>query len=188
MQISTEDERFWTAEAVDGNLNCNYDTAWHTDWNNEDKTIDACYALGSGNSYGGSDLVSADGGDLENWEVPYEDDDETDYWCTKANTSTEYSVYECTQIKCPVQRKLDTDDTASDIPFIPTASAPDVMVIRPGRARLNISHTHVDGQVNDPSTDHGVQSFVTTDIQINVYAGASSLIAGCMAAAMVVGF
>lgn len=161
---------------------------WITDSGTDDDTIDACLALGSGNTYGGSDLVAPDGGDLENWEVPYEDDDQEDYWCTKANTATAYSDYECTQIKCPVQRVLDTGDTASDIPFIPTAAAPDIMQIRPGRARLNVSHTHIDGTANDPGADHGMQSIETEAILINVYAGASILAAGTMAAVTVLGF
>jgi len=84
--------------------------------------------------------------------TPYEDDDEDDFWCTKANTEIgeTLSPFECTAIKCIVERDLYTgsENVSEDLKFTPKALAdgtiggtPDYLVIQPGRAKLYINKT-----------------------------------------------
>ena len=114
--------------------------------------------------------------------TPYADDDETDFWCTKANTSigADLLPYECTALKCIIERDLDTGDTDNDFRFTPTTTTADAMVIQPGRAKLYINKTlqnHAFAVTNDWSE---------TAISISVPTGASSLLTAVSAAAIAI--
>jgi len=51
------------------------------------------------------------------WELPFEDDDPDEPWCTRANTETTYSPFWCSKIMCTMERPLDTGDTTYDWAF-----------------------------------------------------------------------
>ena len=75
------------------------------------------------------------------WAAPFQDTNPDDYWCTKANT-TDGDIkipYECTKLKCYMERLLDTKNTVQDLKFSPTDAVPDKMIILPGRAKVFIN-------------------------------------------------
>lgn len=77
------------------------------------------------------------------WVTPYSDDDPDDFWCTKKNTvlNADLSPFECSKIKCVMERDMDTGDEDNDLRFTPTPNNPDYLVIKPGRAKLYINKT-----------------------------------------------
>ncbi len=86
------------------------------------------------------------------WVKPFDDKDPENFWCTKANTVKGAALlpYECTKLKCYMERLLDTSDTIKDLKFSPTVDAPDKMVINPRRARVYINKsTYATSAMND---------------------------------------
>ncbi len=86
------------------------------------------------------------------WIKPFDDKDPDDFWCTKANTTKGAALvpYECTKLKCYMERLLDTSDTIKDLKFSPTVDAADTMVINPRRARVYINKsTYATSAMND---------------------------------------
>ena len=75
------------------------------------------------------------------WATPYTDDGLSGAeWCTKAYSSGSVrGPFECSALKCVVERAFDTEDTANDLAFSVTSTSPDYMVIQPGRARVYIN-------------------------------------------------
>ena len=55
------------------------------------------------------------------WVTPYTDNDPDDFWCTKVNTTkgAVLSPYECSAIKCVIERAVDTWDTTRDLKLTP---------------------------------------------------------------------
>jgi len=165
---------FWTAEAYDASYKCAPVLASSALLLVSD---DIC-TVAQGNTYN-SDIMDQETGDNIDWAIPYEDDDRDAYWCTHANTETVYSDYECSEIKCPIWRKLDTSD-AADFKFSPPdSSTADVMWIRIGRAKLIMVH-------NGSGLDFkSVAAPLAADLKINVYASALNTVvsAGALIAA-----
>lgn len=121
------DPRFWKANVEEGFYKCEAVTA---DGNN-----DFC----DGSAYSNKDAYN-ENADAVSWATPYADDDEKDFWCTHAGSEDVWSPYECTAIKCPLWRDLDTLDVTNDLAFAQVkAGVSDTMNIRVGRAMLYIN-------------------------------------------------
>lgn len=78
------------------------------------------------------------------WIAPITDDDPDDFWCTKYNTKAgdPLNPYECSKLKCVMERAIDTFDNVRDLNFDMTGTDPeDYMVVQPGRAKLYINKT-----------------------------------------------
>ena len=94
-----------------------------------------CYS--DGNTYNSNSVLSESSSNNQ-WTKPYEDDDDRYNWCEMANTETEWSPFQCTAIKCVMERLLDTGDKAYDWAFStvqdPSKDYLDKMIILNGRA------------------------------------------------------
>lgn len=137
MSQSSSDGAFWSASIAEGMYVCK-----------GDDTADVCLYIVDDTKYEQNPESTSD------WVTPYADDDETDFWCTKANTTigAELLPYECTQLQCVIERDMDTGDTDNDLRFTPSPSNSDFMVIQPGRAKLYINKTlqnHAFALTND---------------------------------------
>ena len=113
--------------------------------------------------------------------TPFADDDSTNPWCTHVNTTIGEALipWECSELKCIVERDMDTGDADNDLIFTPTPTAADYMVIQPGRAKLYINKTlqnHAFALSNDFNAD---------EITIAVPTGASSLLLSAASATAV---
>ena len=113
------------------------------------------------------------------WVAPFTDTDPLDFWCTKRNTvkGATLNPFECSSLRCFVERKLDTGDAIKDLKLSPKPGVPDYMVIRPNRANLFI---------NKATTQFAFaasNAFTATSIELSVPTGASQLIASTLAAA-----
>ena len=103
--------------------------------------------------------------------TPFADDDSTNPWCKHVNTTIGEALipWECSELKCIVERDMDTGDADNDLIFTPTPTAADYMVIQPGRAKLYINKTlqnHAFAMSND---------WEETEVRIEVPSGASFL-------------
>lgn len=174
MSRSTTDGAFWSANVAEGMYVCKGD----------DATNRCLYISGDDSNYEQNPESTSD------WVTPYEDDDEDDFWCTKANTEIgeTLSPFECTAIKCIVERDLYTgfDNEAEDLKFTPKALAdgtiggtPDKLVIQPGRAKLYINKTLSNFQT---SATNGVES---GELTLDVPTGATSLLFSALSAVTV---
>ena len=107
MSQSSTDGAFWSASVVEGYYICSGDSL---------DVADAC---------GGTLATDADANytkqteGTSDWVTPYSDDDPDDFWCTKANTTEGATLipYECTALKCVIERLMDTGDTEADLAF-----------------------------------------------------------------------
>ena len=75
------------------------------------------------------------------WATPFDDDDPDDFWCTKVNTTkgAALSPFECSKLRCYMERPIAGSDSTKDLDFTPTATTADTMVIQPGRAKVFIN-------------------------------------------------
>ena len=127
--------------------------------------------------------MKVEAADQNDWVLPYEDaDDEDELWCTQAGSETSWSPFQCSKIKCLMQRKMITEDdkdfangdTQEDFPFTPSASnGQATMTIRQGRAQLFF---------NKDTYTTGYELMLNADeVAITIYSGATSLTAGALA-------
>lgn len=119
------------------------------------------------------------------WVTPYVDDGESGpEWCTKAySNGKERGPYECSAIKCVIERSFDTHDTTNDLAFAPTPSSPDYMVIQPGRARVYINK-NTDGFATPVSSDDWIYDKTANTLEpleLKVQTGATQLVASAFA-------
>lgn len=65
------------------------------------------------------------------WVTPYSDDDESSPWCTHTNTKVgdDLSPFECSAIKCVIERLADTGDTEQDLAFTVSDSTSEALVV-----------------------------------------------------------
>ena len=105
------------------------------------------------------------------WKTPFVDNDANNFWCTKANTTKDavLSPFECTALKCYMERTLTTSEADKDLNFTPTATNPDYMVIKPGRAQVYINKSTAN--FVNPATNDAY----STDIELEVPLGAVQL-------------
>ena len=131
MSRSSSDGAFWSASVAEGFYQCDGSVA-----------ADVCSLIVDDDNLSATSYTQQPES-TSDWETPYADDDEDDFWCTKANTTigAVLSPFECTALQCIIERDLDTGDTDNDFRFTPTTSAEDTMVIQPGRAKLYINKT-----------------------------------------------
>ena len=104
------------------------------------------------------------------WATPYTDNDEYDFWCTHAGTKDVWSPYECTEIRCPIWRDLNTLDVTNDLSFADIkAGTSDTMDILAGRAMLYI---------NEATTNYGTPAKGPLEnLSIGVWNDAAPLLA-----------
>lgn len=117
MEQNTQDTMFWTQTASDYYYVCNND-----------------YDCVLGGGASADTTRSSDANNLEDWTEPLADDDPLSPFCTP-NSDSQFA---CKKLKCIVQRPLNTGND-NDFQFSPSASTPDKMLIRPGRAFLGIN-------------------------------------------------
>ena len=172
MSQSSTDGAFWSASVVEGYYICANGSG--TDKCDEDsgglKLADAADTNYTKQTEGTSD-----------WVTPFSDDDPDDFWCTKANTTigATLSPYECTKLKCVIERLFDTGDDTSDLAFTVSAGTTDTLEIKPGRARLFINSS--DAQFDEPVTNRMYTSAQSLEISASAISNivtASAALAG----------
>ena len=137
MSQSSTDGAFWSASVVEGYYICTGGSG-----------PDTCDGLATDpdNNYTKQTEGTSD------WVTPFSDDDDTQFWCEKANTTVGAALnpFECTELVCVIERLFDTGDEEADLAFTVSPNADDKMVIKPGRARLFINSS--DAQFDEPVT------------------------------------
>ena len=139
MSQSSSDAAFWTAKVAEGYYICKPTTppdATNVCWN--------IYQDEDSNYTQTTESTS-------DWVTPFADeDDPDDLWCTKANTTVGDALidYECSVLRCFIERDLDTGDTTRDLAFTAASvnddsgsGSTETMVIQPGRAKVYINKT-----------------------------------------------
>jgi len=164
MSQSSSDGFFWSASIAEGMYVCAGDDA-----------DDVCKYITDDTKYTQNPESTSD------WVTPYADDDDTDPWCVHTNTTIDNDLiaYECSELRCIIERDMNTGDTDNDLAFTPVPGTNDSMVIQPGRAKLYINKTlqnHAFAMSNDFNAD---------EVVITVPTGASSLLLSAASATAV---
>ena len=164
MSQSSSDGFFWSASVAEGMYVCAGDDA-----------DDVCKYITDDTKYTQNPESTSD------WVTPYADDDDTDPWCVHTNTTIDNDLiaYECSELRCIIERDMNTGDTDNDLAFTPVPGTNDSMVIQPGRAKLYINKTlqnHAFAMSNDFNAD---------EVVIAVPTGASSLLLSAASATAV---
>jgi len=159
LSINADDKRFWKATIEEGYYTCGGQL---------DGVTGVCNLAGGGTFSTRGQYNEA--ADAISWATPYADDDEKDFWCTHAGNSNTWSPYECTAIRCPIWRDLDTLDVTNDLSFRAVkAGVADTMVINVGRAMLYVNEATTG--FNTPATNP------VGPLTIGVWNGAAPLLA-----------
>ena len=97
MSRSSTDTTFWSASVVEGYYFCNPSVV-------PDAT-NVCSGIADDDT---NYTATAEG--TSDWATPFTDDDPDSTWCTKYNNSDgdTLSPYECSALKCTIERALDT--------------------------------------------------------------------------------
>ena len=164
MSQSSSDGFFWSASVAEGMYVCDGDEA-----------TDVCKYITDDTKYTQNPESTSD------WVTPFADDDEDDPWCAHTNTviGNYLSPFECSELRCIIERDMDTGDTDNDLAFTPIPGTNDKLVIQPGRAKLYINKTlqnHAFALSND---------FNAEQIEITVRTGATSLLLSAASATAV---
>lgn len=172
MTRSSSDGAFWSANISDGYVKCK-----------SDNVLDRC--LKASNVV--KPLMREASPKFEevpepqsDWKTPFVDNDGDNFWCTKANTTkgATLSPFECTALKCYMERPLSTKETDKDLMFTPTVTSPDYMVIKPGRAQVYINKS--TAAFNFAASSDAL----TKDIELKVPLGASTFAISAVAASI----
>ena len=146
MQRSTSDGAFWTPTITEGWVACAKGSL-PSDRCRPDPSVAAdLTAIADESFWTPADESTSD------WAKPFDDNDANNFWCTKTNTTKGATLvpYECSKLRCYMERLLDTSDTIKDLKFSPTVDAADKMVINPRRARVYINKgTYTTSAMND---------------------------------------
>ena len=165
MAQSSSDGAFWTATVSEGYYLCKNDANPSNVCSDPTAFLDDDSA-----NYVQTPESTSD------WVTPWTDDDPKDFWCTKANTKKgdPLSPFECTALKCIVERDLDTGDDVRDLKFQSSSVGPvvDKLVIQPGRAKLYINKTASQFAFAARNDFNGIESA----IELNLNAFASNLV------------
>ena len=112
LTINTSNNKFWQATLSDGWYKCDLPAVnppvlgWGTvSYPNKCSHLTNTW---------GTDGANVESSSTNNWVAPFTDIDPENPWCTQANTLTTYSPYQCSKIKCIMQRPLDTGDDVYD--------------------------------------------------------------------------
>ena len=170
VQMDTDDNRFWATTVEDYYWTCS-----DVDCSNS--------ALASAVWRSGDFTESED--TTNDWEVGITDDDPNNKFCTgmpavavvdsAAPTFEEYQLleaetyYECSQIKCVHQRKLNTEDT-NDFQFDETAEGSSTMTIHLDRSSVLIQASDLSDGATLP-----MYANLWSEQDITIYAGATTL-------------
>ena len=105
MTQNTTDGFFWTAQVVEGYVKCA-----------GTELVDDVCGWSINPLYMQDNMYTQTPESSYDW-VAFTDDDPTDPWCTHANTEVGATLlpYECTQLKCIIERPLDTGDDLKDL-------------------------------------------------------------------------
>ena len=170
MSQSSSDTAFWTAKVAEGYYICKPTTppdASNVCWN--------IYTDEDSNYTQTTESTS-------DWVAPFSDeDDPSDFWCTKANSDGNTLLdYECTALRCYIERDLDTEDTTRDFAFdqtevLTTDGSTETMIIQPGRGKVYINKT---------TAQFAYAATNDVEIEIPVPAGASNLAAAAVFSAL----
>lgn len=167
MTQNSSDPFFWSAAVQEGYYIC------------KDGFTDATnVCVGVGMSNDETTNYSQQTDSTQDWVTPFVDEDPKNPWCTHANTTAGATLnpYECTALKCVIERKLDTGDTDNDLVFTVNGTTSDKMVIQPGRAKLYFNKSTAQfayAARND---------FSASALEITILNGASTFIAASAAA------
>ena len=165
MVKNTQDD-FWTGTSEDKYYNCTSNTT--------------CVNLVKAD---GDNAFSANAdGQQNDWENPYDDDDEDNPFCTPH--STDPDNFACEKIICIQQRPMVTGDD-KDFSFLPsgkTAETADKMYIGPGRAMLGMNVSGVSS-ADFMQVLGNFQGTTGASIEVSVYQGAITNIATAFGAA-----
>lgn len=133
MTQNSADKTFWKAQITDGWSSCKGSNT--SDRCTPDPLVPAELGYKDDAFYGANTENASD------WAAPFQDNDPEDPWCTKVNTTDGAAkiAYECSKIRCVMERLLDTKNTVQDLKFSPTEAAADKLVILPGRAKVYIN-------------------------------------------------
>lgn len=146
MTRSTSDGAFWTANVSEGWVACGSLT------NVANRCIPDATVADEMTKYFDNTFWTPSDESTSDWTTPFLDDDPENFWCTKTNTSDGAVLvpYECSKLRCYMERLIDTSDTIKDLKFSPTVDAVDKMVILPRRAKVYINKsTFAFPAVND---------------------------------------
>lgn len=136
MTANSADTRYWQASITDGKVTCTAAT----------DASDRCLTAHSGLQSDNNPEASSD------WTVPVTDEDggALSPWCTPVNTvDAALSDFWCSELKCVIERVLDTGDTENDYAITPSDAGSDYLDVRAGQARIYINPgTYGTGVVN----------------------------------------
>jgi hypothetical protein len=105
MANNEDDPRFWTATLTDIYYKCNGTPAAPTTGTTTQPQYTKCSA--SDNTYNSNSVLTESSANND-WTLPYKDNDPDSPLCTPANSADVYSPYQCSKIKCVMERYLDT--------------------------------------------------------------------------------
>ena len=173
MTRSSTDGAFWSASVAEGYYICKATAIDSTD---------VCkYRSSDTTNYTQTTESTSD------WVTPYSDDDADDFWCTKTNTvaGATLSPFECSALKCVMERAMDTANTSEDYAFTyDTTSNEDYMVIQPGRARLYVNKGSTQFSTYAVSND-----WMENEVELKISMGAAQLAVSAIASlALVMAF
>lgn len=112
LNINSADPMIWDVTLTDIYYKCNGTPAAPT--GATEPLVTKCSS--PANNYNSNSVLSESSSNNQ-WTSPFEDTDEDDPWCVQANTATTWSPYQCSKIKCVMERLLDTGDTIYDWSF-----------------------------------------------------------------------
>jgi len=105
LSINSSDNQFWDVTLTDIYYKCNGIAAAAS--GNDPLIVTKCSA--ADNDYNSNSVLS-EASSNNQWTTPFEDTEEDSLWCTQANTVDTYSPFQCSKIKCVMERLLDTGD------------------------------------------------------------------------------
>lgn len=171
---NVDDEQFWEVTLTDIYYKCNGTPAAPVG-TTEPLTTKCSDAA---NTYNSNSVLSESSSNNQ-WTSPFEDDDSDAPWCTPANTEGgSYSPYQCTKIKCVMERLLDTGDTTYDWAFSESDDGTgliDNMMILNGRAQVWITSATYDVAMTAPTDSTTVADATPWDqtfVRIPIYKNA----------------
>jgi len=146
MEINSNDNRFWVATLTDGYY-----------------TKDVVDALSGSPQEPQSELA-----ENTSWATPFADNSEkeADRWCTAANSKTIWSEYQCTRLRCYLERDMNTGDSNYDLNFTVKSGTIDKMVIPIQGAQLWFNKTSFSTSAKAPNL---------AALEVTVYSGANML-------------
>ena len=172
MTQNSNDPHKWDATLTDIYYKCN---GVATSTTTSELSVTKC--SDTANTYNSNSVLSESSSN-NNWSLPFKDGEyPDDPWCTEINSSTDktvYSPYQCSAIKCVMERPLDTGDENYDWAFNDVEDSSlgtgvyDKMIILNGRAQLWISSSTFDVALKAPKVATVVSTKTNNFIAIEI--------------------